>query len=90
MGQAIAMEPLMDQTRGTQISPDPSFSKRGIPPFVKGGQEGFGFRACTIMDSLKKTGFLFSRNDGKRHFRTFYEATPQGRKKASPGRALRM
>jgi hypothetical protein len=24
-----------------KISPNPSFSKRGIPPFAKGGQEGF-------------------------------------------------
>jgi hypothetical protein len=27
----------------SKISPDPSFSKRGIPPFRKGRGEGFGF-----------------------------------------------
>jgi hypothetical protein len=34
-------ESIINQTYPSKISPNPSFSKRGIPPFVKGGKEGF-------------------------------------------------
>jgi hypothetical protein len=34
-------EPIMNREYPSKISPNPSFSKRGNPPFVKGGKEGF-------------------------------------------------
>ena len=37
----VTNESIIDQTSPFKISPNPSFSKRGIPPFVKGGKEGF-------------------------------------------------
>jgi hypothetical protein len=36
---AITKESIIDQTCLPQIFPNPSFSKRGIPPFVKGGRD---------------------------------------------------
>jgi hypothetical protein len=33
-----------------EISPDPSFPERGIPPFRKGGRRDLVFSVHTIMD----------------------------------------
>jgi hypothetical protein len=41
-GRRITKESIINQTDRSKISPNPPFSKRGIPPFVKGGKEGFG------------------------------------------------
>jgi hypothetical protein len=34
-------EAIINRRYPSKISPDSSFSKRGIPPFIKGGKEGF-------------------------------------------------
>jgi hypothetical protein len=47
---ACIKESIIDQPRGPQISPTPSFLKKGIAPFYNGGQEGFGFCVCPIAD----------------------------------------
>jgi hypothetical protein len=35
-----------------KISPNPIFSKRGIPPFSKGGEEGFSLQCLNNYDLL--------------------------------------
>jgi hypothetical protein len=35
--QKIIKVAIFDRTHSPEISPNPSFPKRGIPPFVKGG-----------------------------------------------------
>ncbi len=41
-----------------KISPNPSFPKRGIPPFAKGGQEGFSVQCFHNYGLINKSHFI--------------------------------
>jgi hypothetical protein len=58
-GGKIAKESIINQTYPTKISPNPSFSKRGIPPFLKGGKRGFGL-GCPHYYGLTNNFWHFS------------------------------
>jgi hypothetical protein len=58
-GSELTEESIIDQTYPSKISPNPSFSKRGIPPFRKGGKRGFGL-GCPHYYGLTNNFWHFS------------------------------
>jgi len=53
---AVTKESIIDRINSSEISPNPSLTKRGIPPFVKGGKEGFNLLCLQHPGGANKFG----------------------------------